>query len=101
MKRVPRASRYHGVADQGVPFRDIAEVIGRLLNVPLVSKSPEEAPDHFGWISTFVGIDCPASSAQTREELGWHPTQPSLIADIDRPAYFEAGTVAAPAARSR
>ena len=94
-------SRYHGVADQGVPFRDIAQVIGRLLNVPLVSKSPEEAAHHFGWISPFVSIDGPASSAQTREELGWRPTQPSLIADIDRAAYFESGTVAAPAAGSR
>src|SRR5580700_2815938 len=91
-------SRYHGVADQGVPFREIAEVISRHLNVPVVSKSPEEAADHFGWISHFVSIDCPASSAQTREQLGWRPTHASLIADIERPAYFEAGTEAAPAA---
>ena len=94
-------SRYHGVADQGVPFRDIAQVIGRHLNVPVVSKSPEEAADHFGWISHFVSIDCPASSAQTQEQLGWRPTHASLIADIDRPAYFEAATDAAPAAGGR
>jgi nucleoside-diphosphate-sugar epimerase len=91
-------SRYHGVADQGVPFRDIAQVIGRHLNVPIASKSPEESADHFGWISHFISIDCPASSAQTQEQLGWRPTHASLIADIDRPAYFEAGTDAAPAA---
>src|ERR1039458_2333395 len=94
-------SRYHGVADQGVPFRDIAQVIGRHLNVPLVSKSPEEAADHFSWISHFVSIDCPASSAQTQEELGWRPTHPSLIADIGRRSYFEAATEVAPAAGSR
>ena len=84
-------SRYHGVADQGVPFRDIAEVIGRRLNVPVVSKSPAEAADHFGWIANFVSVDCPASSAHTQEQLGWRPTHASLIADIDRPAYFEPG----------
>ena len=77
-------SRYHGVADQGVPFRDIAQLIGRRLNVPIVSKSPGESADHFGWISHFVSIDCPASSAQTQEQLGWRPTHPSLISDIDR-----------------
>jgi nucleoside-diphosphate-sugar epimerase len=91
-------SGYHGVADQGVPFRDIAQVIGRHLNVPLVSKSREEAADHFGWISHFVSIDCPASSAETQEQLGWRPTHPSLIADIDRRSYFETPTDAAVAA---
>jgi nucleoside-diphosphate-sugar epimerase len=90
LEKGPAGSRYHGVADQGVLFRDIARVIGRHLNVPLVSKSPEEAAEHFGWISHFASIDCPASSEQTREQLGWRPTHPSLIADIDRPAYFEA-----------
>jgi nucleoside-diphosphate-sugar epimerase len=83
-------NRYHGVADQGVLFRDIALVIGRHLNVPVVSKSPEEAVDHFGWMAHFAGIDCPASSAQTQEQLGWRPTHPSLIADIGRRSYFEA-----------
>jgi len=82
--------RYHAVADEGVPFRDIAAVIGRRLNVPVVSKSPEEAAEHFSWISHFVSIDSPASSAQTQERLGWRATQPSLIADLDRPNYFEA-----------
>lgn len=91
-------ARYHGVADEGVPFREIAGVIGQRLNVPVISKSPEEATGYFGWISHFVGIDCPASSAQTQEQLGWRPTHASLIPDIDRPTYFEAGINAAPAA---
>jgi nucleoside-diphosphate-sugar epimerase len=80
---------YHGVADQGVATRDIAEVVGRHLNVPVVSKSREEAADHFGWIGLFFGIDGPASSAQTQEWLGWRPVQPKLIADLDADHYFE------------
>jgi nucleoside-diphosphate-sugar epimerase len=83
-------ARYHGVADEGVPFQDIAGVIGRRLKVPVVSKSPEEVADHFGWISRFASVDAPASSAQTQERLGWRATRPSLIADLDRPSYFEA-----------
>lgn len=79
---------YHAVADQGVAFREIAEVIGRRLNVPVAGKSPEEAASHFGWIGHFVAIDGPASSAQTQEQLGWHPAQPGLIADLDDPRYF-------------
>ena len=80
---------YHGVADEGVPFREIAEVIGRRLNVPVVSKSPEEAANHFGWLAHFVGIDCPASSAQTQQQLGWAPKQHGLITDLDQTHYFE------------
>jgi hypothetical protein len=64
-------------------------VIGRRLNVPVITKSREEAADHFGWLARFVGIDCPASSAQTRERLGWQPKHAALIADLDRPRYFE------------
>jgi nucleoside-diphosphate-sugar epimerase len=82
-------ARYHGVADRGVPFRDIAEVIGRRLNVPVISKSAEQAADHFGWIARFVQVDCPASSDETQQHLGWRPTHASLIPDIDRPSYFE------------
>jgi nucleoside-diphosphate-sugar epimerase len=81
---------FHGVADQGVPFRDIAGVIARRLNVPLASKTREEAANNFGWIAHFAAIDCPASSAQTQKRLGWQPKQPGLIPDIDRPKYFEA-----------
>src|SRR5438309_1532369 len=90
------AARYHGVADEGVATREIAEVIGRQLNVPVVSKSREEAADHFGWIALFFGIDGPASSALTQERLGWRPVQPGLIADLNAAHYFEqaADTVA-------
>jgi nucleoside-diphosphate-sugar epimerase len=82
-------ARYHGVADEGIPTRKIAETIGRGLNIPVVSKSREEAADHFGWIARFFGIDGPASSAQTQERLGWSPVQPGLIADLNAEHYFE------------
>ena len=82
-------ARYHGVADRGVPTREIAEVIGRHLNVPVVSKSREEAADHFGWIAPFFGMDGPASSALTQEQLGWQAVQPGLIADLNAEHYFE------------
>ena len=81
---------YHAVAEQGVPFRDIAGVIGRRLNVPVVSKTPEEAAQHFGWFAHFVAMDNPASSAQTQEQVGWRPTRPGLISDLDHPRYFPA-----------
>jgi nucleoside-diphosphate-sugar epimerase len=82
-------ARYHGVADEGVPVREIAEVIGRRLNVPVVAKSPEEAAGHFGFLGRILGIDGPASSKLTQERLGWRPVQPGLIPDLDRPNYFE------------
>ena len=88
LERGSTGARYHGVAEEGIAFRDIAEVIGRRLNIPVVSKSPGEAADHFGWFAAFAGIDCPASSKLTQERLGWKPTQPGLIADIDRESYF-------------
>ena len=82
-------ANYHGVADEGVPFREIAEVIGRRLNLPVVGKSPEDAAAHFGWLAHFVAVDCPASSAQTRQQLGWRPVQPELIPDLDGAHYFQ------------
>ena len=82
-------AQYHGVAEEGVPFRDIAGVIGRRLNVPVVSKAPEEATNHFGWFAHFAALDNPASSKRTQEELGWHPKQSGLIPDLDRPGYFK------------
>ena len=81
-------ARYHGIAEEGVPFRDIADVIGRRLNVPVVSKTPEEAAEHFGWFALFAAIDSPASSAQTRELLGWHPEGPGLLTDMRESGYF-------------
>jgi nucleoside-diphosphate-sugar epimerase len=81
---------YHGVAEEGVSFREIAAVIGRRLNVPVVSKKPDEAAEHFGWFAHFAAIDNLASSQRTRELLGWQPKQPGLIADLNRARYFEA-----------
>lgn len=81
-------ARYHGVADEGVPFRGIADIIGRRLHVPVIAESLEETADHFGWMAPFVGVDCPASSAQTQVRLGWRPSQPGLIPDLDQPHYF-------------
>ena len=94
-KGSPGAS-YHGVADEGVPTREIAEAIGRGLNVPVLGKSSEEVADHFGWIARFFGIDGPASSAQTQEHLGWRPVQPGLIADLNAAHYFEHAADAVP-----
>ena len=88
LERGVKGERFHAVAEEGVPFLEIAEVIGRRLNIPVVSKSPAEAAQHFGWFAMFAGIDAPASSARTRAELGWKPEQPGLIADVDHPAYF-------------
>jgi len=82
-------SRFHGVGDQGVPTREIAEVIGRRLKLPIVAKSREEAAEHFTWLAPFFARDVPASSAQTQERLGWHPVQPGLISDLERGHYFE------------
>jgi nucleoside-diphosphate-sugar epimerase len=83
-------ARYHAVAEEGVPMRDIALVIGRRLNVPVVSKAPQAVADHFGWFALLAAMDNPASSQRTRKLLGWEPKQPGLIADLDRPSYFEA-----------
>lgn len=82
-------ARYHGVAEEGVPFRDIAGVIGRRLNLPVVAKTAGEAADHFGWFAHFAALNSPASSRQTREQLGWRPTRPGLIADLDHERYFD------------
>ncbi len=81
---------YHAVGDEGVTARDIAEIVGRHLKLPVVSISPEEASTHFGVMAMFAGMDGAASSALTQKWLGWKPTQIGLIADISRPGYFEA-----------
>lgn len=71
-----------------MPFKQIAEVIGRRLSIPVVGKSSEETAEHFGGLARFAGGDFPASSERTQSRLGWHPEQAGLIADIDDPAYF-------------
>jgi nucleoside-diphosphate-sugar epimerase len=88
LEEAPAGSTLHAVADEGVPVRDIAEVIGRHLDVPVVSVSPEDAGEHFTWMGGFLGLDAPASGALTRELLGWQPTQPGLIDDLDQGHYF-------------
>jgi nucleoside-diphosphate-sugar epimerase len=82
-------ARYHAVAEEGVPLKDIATAIGRGLNVPVTSISQEQAQEHFGFFGFFVGRDAPVSSAQTREKLGWKPTGPGLLADLKNMHYFE------------
>ena len=87
-ENAPAGSTLHAVADEGVQIRDIAEVIGRHLDVPVVAVSPEDAAAHFTWLAGFLGLDSPASSALTRERMSWQPTQPGLIDDLDKGHYF-------------
>jgi nucleoside-diphosphate-sugar epimerase len=82
VERSAPGARYHAVAEEGIPVRDIAEAVGAGLNLPVVSLTPEEAPAHFGWLAMFAGLDLPASSARTRELLGWEPTGPGLLTDL-------------------
>jgi nucleoside-diphosphate-sugar epimerase len=89
LQKAEPGTRYHAVAEEGVPARAIAEAIGQGLNIPVVSIAPQEAADHFGWLGFFVGLDMPASSAQTQLRLGWRPTGPGLIADLEQMRFFE------------
>jgi hypothetical protein len=88
-------AKYHAVAEEGVAMRDIAEVIGKGLKVPVVSLSMDEAQAHFGWLSMFASHDLRASSVQTRKKLGWNPTGPGLITDLERVRYSEVLTTVA------
>jgi nucleoside-diphosphate-sugar epimerase len=88
VESAPAGSVLHAVADEGVPIRDIAEVMGSHLDVPVKSISVEDAPAHFTWLAHFIGLDSPASGAQTQQLLDWHPKQPGLIADLDEGHYF-------------
>jgi nucleoside-diphosphate-sugar epimerase len=88
LEKAPAGSVLHAAGDEGVPIRAVAEVIGRHLDLPVVSVSPENAGDHFSWMGGFIGLDSPASSALTRELLGWQPTQLGLIDDLDKGHYF-------------
>jgi nucleoside-diphosphate-sugar epimerase len=88
LEQAPAGSTLHAVADEGVPIRAIAEVIGRHLDLPVASVSPEDAAEHFGFLARFVATDSPASSTLTRELMGWQPTQPGLLDDLDKGHYF-------------
>ena len=90
LERGDPGARYHAVAEEGIAAREMAEVIGAGLKVPVVALSPDEAGAHFGWLAMFVGLDMPASSAWTRERLGWRPDGPGLIADLQRMDYGRA-----------
>ena len=82
-------ARYHAVAEEGVPLKDIATAIGRGLNVPVISISPEQAQEHFGFLGFFAARDAQASSAQTRANLGWNPTGPHLLTDLGNMRYTQ------------
>ena len=88
LEKAPAGSVLHAIADEGVPIRAIAEVIGRHLDLPVVAISGEDAGEHFGWLAGFLAADSPASSALTRELVGWQPTHPGLIEDLDKGHYF-------------
>jgi len=89
LETAPAGSTLHAVADEGVPVREIAEVIGRHLNIPVASIPKDKAADHFTWLADFLSIDAPASSALTRNLLDWQPTHPRLIEDLEQGHYFQ------------
>jgi nucleoside-diphosphate-sugar epimerase len=89
LEKTGARATYHAVAEEGVPVRDIAEAIGRGLKVPVVSIKPEEAAGHFGWLAHFVGWDIGASSTQTRAQLGWNPTGPDILTDLNNMNYSQ------------
>jgi nucleoside-diphosphate-sugar epimerase len=88
LEQSPAGGRYHGAVDTGIPLRDLAAIIGRHLNVPVVAKSAEEAPAHFDWMARFAGLDMPASSQLTQQRLNWQPSHPGLLADLEQGHYF-------------
>ncbi|MER6565209.1 SDR family oxidoreductase [Streptomyces sp. NPDC001093] len=88
VEAAPAGAILHGAGEEGVPFRDIAEAIGRRLELPVVSITAGEAGEHFGFLSALVSLDNPTSSALTRKQLGWHPAHPALIPDLDNGHYF-------------
>jgi nucleoside-diphosphate-sugar epimerase len=88
IEKAQAGARYHAVGEEGVSSRDIAESLGRGLELPVVSIGAEQAQAQFGWMALFVGMDMPASSALTQARLGWRPTGPSLISDLDQARYL-------------
>ncbi len=93
LEKAPAGSALHAVAEEGVALRQVAEVIGRHLDVPVVSVSPEDAGQHFGFLGPLVAMDSPASSVMTRRQLGWAPVHPGLVEDLDEGHYFRAFAV--------
>lgn len=89
LEKAPAGSRLDGAADEGVPFRDIASMIGKHLNLPIVSIAREEGDAHFGFLATLAGLDIPRSSVETQQLLGWTPAQLSLISDLEQGHYFK------------
>lgn len=87
VEKAESGARYHAVGEEGIASRAIAEALGRGLKLPVTSISPDDAAAHFGWMAMFVGLDMPASSALTQARLGWKPTGPTLIADLDEARY--------------
>lgn len=88
LEKAPARSRFHAVADEGVPFRDIAFALGQHLNLPVKSIDAKKASSHFGWLGDFASVDNPTSSALTQERLGWQPVHPKLIPDLEKGHYF-------------
>jgi nucleoside-diphosphate-sugar epimerase len=91
LEAAPEGARFHGVAEEGVPVRDIAEVIGRQLALPLTTVAREDASSHFGWLAPFVTLDVPTSSTLTQQQLDWRPVQLGLIPDLEKGHYFADG----------
>ena len=89
LEKGPAGGAYHSVAEEGVAFREIAEAIGARLKVPVASKAPGEAAKQFGYLASFVPADNPTSSRLTQERLGWHPTEPGILSDLDGADYFK------------
>ncbi|MFF7543564.1 SDR family oxidoreductase [Streptomyces canus] len=89
LEAAPAGVRLHAIGDEGVPFREIAETVGRGLGVPVTRVAPEEATDHFGWLGHFAAIDMRASGTLTRKLLDWHPEHPALIPDLEAGHYFK------------
>lgn len=92
LEAAPAGTVLHGVAEEGVPVRAIAQVIARHLGVPATSITPARAGEHFGWLAGFLALDVRADSAWTRERLGWQPTYPGLLDDLEQDHYFRTRT---------
>ena len=95
VEEAPAGATLHGVAEEGIPIREVAEVIGRRLDLPVRSVAPEDAEEHFSWLGGFVGMDSPASNTLTRELLGWQPAHQGLMADLEEGHYFQQARQAA------